>query len=236
MTTEMTNFDNGSDGWSDAASDYNDNIIRGEMLKCSSGHWLLGQENKAVPAGARFVAVGTATQWVKWGFGDDGRPRPVDHHTRKPGEPIPELEDLPDHTAMVPGPDAKDRPAWQLTRYLYLTNPEDASVCTFVTSTWKGREAIIALGNQIVTMRTARPGVSPVIELHSAPYKARYGTQQKPVLKVVGWVGGSQAAEPPRPQAPPTPKLKSIPTSDKPSTSPVFGHVANDMMDDEIPW
>src|SRR5215467_8750740 len=147
MTTEMTNYDHGSDGFADAASDYNDNIIKGEMLKCSQGHWLLGQENKTIPSGSRFVATGTAAQYVKWGLGDDGKPRPVDNVTRKPGAPMPELEDLPDHEAQVAGPDGKPRPAWQLTRYLYLTDPEDASVCTFVTSTWQGRDAVIALGN-----------------------------------------------------------------------------------------
>jgi hypothetical protein len=49
--------------------------------------------------------------------------------------------------------------------------PETAATCTFSAATFSGRSAVSGLGSQIVTMRTARPGVSPVVELHSAPYK-----------------------------------------------------------------
>jgi hypothetical protein len=69
---------------------------------------------------------------------------------------------------------------------------------------------------------------------------------QKPVLKVVGWVGGNGHAveEPRQPTARQRAEvvemaranLKRIPTSDKPSVSTVYGKMTNDMMDDEVPF
>jgi hypothetical protein len=231
MSNNLTTYD-AEDGWNDAASDHATKLIRGDLLKCNKGHWLLGQEAKPLPAGTRLVATGTNAAWVKWGTGDNGLPRPVEYRVRKPGEAMPEREELGDlNEADWPaGPDGQPRDPWQNTRFLYLVNPETAATCTFSTATYGGRGAVSALGSQIVTMRTARRGVSPVVELHSAPYKTKYGIQMKPVFKVVGWVGGNTETVT---QTAPTPKLIA-PANDR-AASTVYGPIDNDMTD-EVPF
>jgi len=191
MTTEMTITRDADDGWSDFANDYSETLTRGDLLKCSKGHWLLGQER--LPEGTKLVATGAAAAWIKWGLDENGKQKPVDEKIRKKGQPMPDRVDLDDPEAQIPGLDGKPRYAWQNTRYIYFVDPETAATCTFSTATWEGRRAAIALGDQITTMRTARPGVSPIVELHSAPYQNKFGMQMKPVLKVVGWVGGRTA-------------------------------------------
>jgi hypothetical protein len=52
-----------------------------------------------------------------------------------------------------------------------LRDGRDLHFFAFSTATFSGRSAVSGLGSQIVTMRTARPGASPVVELYSAPYK-----------------------------------------------------------------
>jgi hypothetical protein len=75
---------------------------------------------------------------------------------------------------------------------------------------------VTGLGDQILRMRCARPGAVPVIALDAAPMQTKYGRKSKPVLRIVGWKGG---------------------TADKPQqlieTKPAL---ARNDMDDEIPF
>jgi hypothetical protein len=42
-----------------------------------------------------------------------------------------------------------------------------------------------------VRMRVARPGINPVVEFDAAAHQTKYGRKMKPVLRIVGWVGGN---------------------------------------------
>jgi hypothetical protein len=229
MANDIVNYSIADDGFDHASRDYDGNVIKGDILKCSQGHWLVGTESTPLEAGARRVVVGTFARWIRWGYGDDGRMQPVDHRDRVDGR-LPELEELPEHDATVAGPDGKPRPAWSLNRYLYLVDRDTAATSTYITSAWKGREAVVSLANQIAQKRVAHPGTCPIIEFGSVPGKGKYGTYMRPVLRVVGWVGGNVALDP---AARGMAKLKQI-TGGK-SISDIYGPETDDMSD-SIPF
>jgi hypothetical protein len=178
---DLTIF-NTDDGWNDAAADYADNVLRGELLKCTDGHWSIGRNSTPLKPGTRLVALGTVAAWVKWARG-----KPTEYRVRKPGERLPERKDLGDldETQWETSPDGKPRDCWQESRFVHLVDPATAEMFTFSTSSWGGRSAVNALGAQITRMRVARPGAAPVVEFHSALGPTKFGPKMKPVLKVV---------------------------------------------------
>jgi hypothetical protein len=223
MTNELAVYENNDDGFSDAAEEHSENLLRGELLKCSDGHWLVGQESSRLPRDTRLVCVGIAAAWVRW-----SENRPVEHRIRKPGKRLPEREELGhlDKDDWESTPDGEPRDPWQNTRVAYFINPATAAVYTFSTTTYSGRPAVTGLGDQVMRMRIAKPGVSPVVEFDSAPHKTKYGLKMKPILKVVGWVGGSGEGV----------DLKQI-GKEKPATKGnIVDVTATDDMDDSIPF
>jgi hypothetical protein len=202
-----------NDGWDAAAAEGGERVLRGELLKFSDGHWLVGREALPLKEGLRLVAMGTAAAWVRWAGG-----KPDRYVVRQPNVPFAEREELGDNdeSKWEPGPDDKPRDPWQSTRFVWLVNPETASAYTFSTTSWGGRGAVIDLADAIQRYRGARPGASPVVVLQSAPMQTKFGKKWKPVFKVVDWVGGDI----PEPSGA-TPKLVST---------------TQRIMDDEIPF
>jgi hypothetical protein len=216
MTSDITIY-NDNDGFADAAADYSENLLRGELLKCTDGHWFVGKEGSALAHDTRMVALGTAASWVKWVNG-----KPDEFRIRRAGETMLERDELGDNVAAdwETGPDGQPRDPWQNTRFLWLVDPKTAAAYTFSTSSWSGRSAVIGLGDQITRMRVARPGVNPIIEFSSAPLQTKFGRKMKPVLKIVGWVGGGgEGAD-----------VKQI------GKAPAKAEVLDDMMDDACPF
>jgi hypothetical protein len=84
------------DGFSDAASDYENNLIRGDVIKFAKGIWQYATSGSALARDIKLVATGTREQWIRWGKGEDGKPAQVDNVVRQPGAPPIEQEDLPD--------------------------------------------------------------------------------------------------------------------------------------------
>jgi hypothetical protein len=193
-----------NDGWSDAAAEVTERVLRGTLLKFGDGNWSRGKEGVVVEKGSTLAAIGTAAAWVKWAGG-----KPVEHRMRQNGKPLPDREELGDldQTKWEIGPDGKTpRDPWQSTRFVYLVDPDTAEAFTFSTSSWGGREAVINLGDSIARMRCAHPNATPIVALEAGPMVTRYGRKSKPIFKVVGWksVGGeaqelltSDAAESP---------------------------------------
>jgi hypothetical protein len=183
MTNDMTPYDAHNDGWEDAAKDAASTVIRGSILKFADWRWTHGQDGMQLDDGTRLLAVGTAAAWVKWQGG-----KPVEYRLRRPGEDLPEREELGDNVAAnwELGPDSQPRDPWQSTRFVYLLG-ENAEAYTFSTSSWGGRNAAIELADQIQRMRFARPGAVPVVELHAAPMQTKFGKKSKPIFKVVDW-------------------------------------------------
>jgi hypothetical protein len=173
------------------------------------------------------VATGTNAAWRKWA---NNKPILGEDRIRRSGERFPEREELGDldETKWELSPDKKTpRDPWQNTRFCYFVNPENAQVYTWSTASWTGRGAINGLADQILRMRTARPGALPIVEFESAPHKNPYRMTRKPVLKVVGWVGGNgdlTAA---------APEIKKI---GGPKGGAAAAPVVTDDMDDEVPF
>jgi hypothetical protein len=147
----------------------------------------MGRDSTPLKPDTRLVATGTVAAWVKW---EDGKP--TQYRVRKTGERFPDRDELGDldESAWELGPDDNPRDPWQNTRFVHFVDPATAGAFTYSTSSWSGRSAVTALGDQITRMRVARPGAAPVVEFGSAPLQTKFGRKMKPVLKVVGWVGG----------------------------------------------
>jgi hypothetical protein len=209
----------GDDGFEAAAAEGAERVLKGDLLKFSDGHWLVGREALPMKKELRLVAMGTAAAWVRWADG-----KPDRYVVRQPNVPFPEREELGDNdeTKWENGPDDKPRDPWQSTRFVHLTNPETANLFTFSTTSWGGRGAVIDLADAIVRYRHARPGACPVVVLQSAPMTTKFGKKWKPVFQIVDWVGGggevAQAIEP------------------KPGPKLIDGTVSNREFDDSIPW
>lgn len=180
-----------NDGFAEDARENAGRAIRGTLLKYSKGVWTMGPGAEPVPAGFRAVAVESKTAWIKWQNG-----RPAEHIWRTPGKPLPAVDELPDRDQRLwpVDDDGEPQDPWQLTKYLFLVNPETAERYTFSPTSWGGRSEINELSEKIALMRTARPGALPIVELGTGTYtltkRPQLGAIPKPVFKVVGWVSG----------------------------------------------
>jgi hypothetical protein len=213
------------DGWSDAAAEKAQHVIKGTLLKYSDGKWTKGKEGVEVEEGISLVALATAAAQVKW---HDGKP--VEYIMRQPGKKLPERDELGDldKTKWQLGPDDQPKDPWQNTRFVYLIDPVSAEAYTFVTASWGGRQAVNDLAEQIQRVRYANPGASPIVELRSEPWMTKFGRKSKPFFKVIDWRGGGPDVIEghgvgPRSRGP-TPALVEAPATTSKS------------MDDEIPF
>jgi hypothetical protein len=207
------------DGWSDAATESAERVIRGALLKFTDWNWTKGKEAIKVEDGTSLVAIDTAAGWVKWAGG-----KPVEYRMRQPGRRLPERDEVGDldQRYWEAGSDGRLRDPWQSTRFLYLVDPLSAEAYTFSTSSLGGRGAISDLAEQIERVRFARPGAVPVVELHAAPMQTKHGRKSRPFFKVVDWRGGGDTAVSESAASP------MIENKDSTATERVF--------DDEIPF
>jgi hypothetical protein len=186
MGNEIANYNNGGDGWNDAADEAGERAVRGTLLKFSDWNWTAGKEARPIEKGTEFIALATAAAWVKWGAG-----KPVEYRMREPGQFLPGRESLGDldEASWELGPDDRARDPWQNTRFVYLVDAKTAEAFTYSTASFGGRECVTTLGDQITRMRLAHPGAVPVVALDAAAMPTKYGRKSKPILRVVGWKG-----------------------------------------------
>jgi hypothetical protein len=205
------------DGWGAAASEAGARVIRGRLLKFADWRWSAGKEAEAIEDGTQLVALSTVAAWVRWEGG-----KPVEYRTREPGRRLPDRNEIGhlEEATWEQGPGGGPRDPWQQTRMVYLADPGTGELFTFSTSSGGGRNAVIDLADNIARMRFAHPRAVPLIELRSAEMKTKFGNKSRPVFKIVGWKGASDAAE----QATSEPQLLAAGTS------------ARRAMDDEIPF
>src|SRR5262249_40637837 len=141
------------DGWGDASDDFNENVFRGTLLKCTHGHWTIGRDRAPMKPGLRLVATGTIHYWAKW-----VDKRPADQIVRKSGERLPERSTLgdTDKSKWPIGLNNEPQDVWQETRSVFFVDPETANVYTLPFTTFAGRGEVRALGDAITRMRIAR--------------------------------------------------------------------------------
>jgi hypothetical protein len=82
---------------------------------------------------------------------------------------------------------------------VYLLDPKDAAIFTFINSTAGARIAARELKDKVSMMRALRgEKVCPIIELSAKPMKTQFGMKQRPYFHIADWrdLGGSQTAVP----------------------------------------
>jgi hypothetical protein len=121
-------------------------------------------------------------------------------------KPLPDVDEL---NAAVPktewelGLSGQPREPYQLFFVVYLLNPIDAQVYTYLNSTTGAEIAVERLASKIRNMRLLRGApVSPVVTLGEAPMKTSFGLKSRPDFVITDWqvLGGTPDIQ--GPQAP----------------------------------
>jgi hypothetical protein len=91
------------------------------------------------------------------------------------------------------------QPPWKIEYVVYLLDPNDASLFTFINSTYGAKRAWQALQSEIEWMRAMRGDVRPIVELDAGPFQTGHGKKIGPIFEPVDWRNFS-GAEPAAPQ------------------------------------
>jgi hypothetical protein len=117
--------------------------------------------------------------------------KPVETIKKTPGVPLPDVEEL---NAKIPqsewemGQDRKPRPPYQHQYLVYLLNPNDASLITYINSTFGALKAVSALKDRVKWMRALRGArVVPIVTLDSKPMPTAFGLKRRPEFTIVQW-------------------------------------------------
>ena len=140
------------DGFDDTSSD--NRLIQGSVARCVDGVWSTGDGTKLTPD-MQWIALGTAEAIQRW-----KNNKPVETIKKTPGVPLPDVEGL---NAKIPqsewemGLDRKPRAPYQHQYLVYLLNPNDASLITYIEQHVRRAEGGIgAEGQGAVDARASR--------------------------------------------------------------------------------
>jgi hypothetical protein len=189
MSNNLQNY--GDDGFGRAAQE-STSVIKGSLLKFLDSRWLAGNPGAVVSERREFAVQSVAIGWVLWKDGKPDKYEMVKGGARKKDRE--ELGDTDENEWELDPGRGEPRDPWQDTMFLYLLDPQTAEAFTFPTSTFGGRSAVVELSEQIMRMRQARPGATPIVTLFYAPMKTKLGMKSKPAFNVVRWAlpGGTQ--------------------------------------------
>jgi hypothetical protein len=192
------------DGFEDHDGD--SRLIQGAIIRCVDGHWS-SKDGTVLTADMRLVALGTATALQRWKNNKPAEPAIL----KMPGKPLPHVEEL---NRRIPeaewemGLGGVKRPPWVKQHIVYLLNPQDASVFTFINSTSGAAIAVRKLKDRVKMMRVLRGNrVVPIVKLASAPMPTQFGMKVRPEFTILEWRdlsgGNAQVAHvgPPSPLA-----------------------------------
>jgi hypothetical protein len=167
-------------------------VVQGAILRCVDGRWRT-RENVDFD-GVSMLALAVKQALQRW-----KEQKPVETIIKQTGQPLPDLDEV---NAKIPqdtwelGVDGKPRPPWQKQSILYLLDPRDAGLFTFVSSTIGARIAVENLKSKVQWMRSLRgESVVPLVKLTSAPMKTAFGSRQRPEFEVVEWRDLSASTE-----------------------------------------
>jgi hypothetical protein len=161
----------------------------GKFLKFSKRDWLLGEDGKEVPAGARFVAnlEEYYRGWVRWW---DGKPtdhligRVIDRHRVHLRDELGEL----DESKWQQEPNGTRRDPWARVAYLALRDLSNDEIVCFTSTSDGGRKAVARLADYYDRQRHRHKAKMPVVELDAESYQHdTYGKIWKPKFNVVDW-------------------------------------------------
>ena len=188
MTTERTKSDNlpviTDDGFDKTEVD-SSRIIQGTILRCVDGQWS-DADGMPIAAETTLLALGTTQCLQRW-----ENQLPAETIPKERNEPLPDVDDL---NAKIPkekweiGLDGEPRPPWSLQHIVYLLDPRDASLFTYINSTTGASIAVERLRSKVGWMRQLRgTNVVPLIKLETRPMKTRFGKKQRPEFTILEW-------------------------------------------------
>lgn len=168
------------DGFDDGGDE--SRIIKGEIYRCVDGNWS-EKDGTPFPPGTKRIALAVAEAVQRW-----QDQRPIETITDKP---LPNIDEL---NATVPvsewecGLDGNPRPPYVRQHIVYLLDPANAAISTFINSTFGARIAVEALKDKVRMMRMLRGSrVYPVVELGRKPMKTKFGQKLRPEFIIHDW-------------------------------------------------
>jgi hypothetical protein len=224
--TDMTNLPAiADDGFADDSGD-DELVIKGTIARCVDGVWT-AKDGSDLPE--RLFALSTAQALQRWYDN-----KPIKTLIKMPGKPLPDIDAL---NAAIPkdewekDDDDEPRKPWVRQFIVYLLDPKDASVYTFINSTVGASIAVDRLKERVKWMRALRgSNVVPIVELGAKPMKTKHGTKQRPEFIIHDWreLGGGQQLDAQQVKAPP-----AIEHVGEPVEQPTTEEVLNDELP---PW
>lgn len=171
------------DGFNDSAD--SDRIIQGSIIRCVDGHWS-DRDGVSFPPETKMLALATAMALQHW-----KNQQPIKTIVKQPNKPLPDLEEL---NAKIPkkewelGLDDEPRPPWVRQHIVYLLDPADAGLFTFINGTMGAEIAVDRLKSKVIWMRQLRgSNVVPLVKLDSKPMKTRFGQKKRPEFTILDW-------------------------------------------------
>jgi hypothetical protein len=170
----------------------------GARLTYIKGKFVFGRDKELLPLGTLLVAIMREVRhgYIKWSCGKivgASVGRVIDGF--KPNRN--ELGDLDEELWPVGGLSGKQEDPWQKTIYIPMVTPDGATIYTFQTHSFYGREAAYGLLALYASQGADHPGLYPVVELGSAISKsAKFGDVPSPTFKIVDWLGRPQLSLP----------------------------------------
>jgi hypothetical protein len=195
-------------------------LIHGTILKCIDGHWSADNETMN---GASLLALHLTRA---------ARHRIDNEIVRTICEDHEELPDIEKLNAAIPEDQWRvfhgtPQPPWTIEHVVYLLDPNDASLFTYLNNTYGAKRAWERLRDKITWMRAMRGEVLPIVELGSAVLKTDYGKKIGPSFKPINWLNLNASESPPRI------------SGDKPAAAigkPVAPVPAKEEVSDQIPF
>jgi hypothetical protein len=174
-------------------------LIKGIIIKFADSVYRANKTEviEQAPHGPTFMATGVVTAWVHWKAG-----KPIEHKITHTGQLHPYREDLgdDDKTEWELGIGEKPKDPWKDTRYLYLVDLRTGKTYTLVGDSAGMRQAAGELKDAIATVRLARPGALPVLQLATGSMPSQFGPRPRPDFKIIDWRGGGPTATAQAPQ------------------------------------
>jgi hypothetical protein len=233
MSEETKNLP--GNGFDDNGTDA-DRLIQGTIIKCVDGHWH-DRDGLGFPPETTLIAMATAEALQRW-----ENQYPVETIVKQPGASLPNLDEL---NKAIPEDQWEEgingpRPPWCRQHIVYLIDPEDASLYTFINGTVGAAIAVGRLKDKVKWMRALRgANVCPVVKLDARPMKTKFGQKMRPEFTIVDWreLGGETAPQPAQLSAPAENEHAGIKkylevTAGK-KVKPV---TTEEDLSDEIPW
>jgi hypothetical protein len=203
-------------------------LLQGTIVRCVDGRWS-DKEGSAFPPGTQLIVLGTAEAVQHWQGG-----LPIETILKKPGEKLPDVKKL---NAAIPKSQWESdprfdapRPPWAHQYIAYLLNPHDASLFTYINSTWGAKLAVSRLSDRMQWMRKLRGTQAvPLVKLDSLPMTTQFGTKMRPEFVIVSWheLGDGDGSH----QAP-----LQIERAAPVDLKPIKAVTRKEELDDEVPW